>query len=632
MQQLRWCISLLFTSWTICTCAVRFESAGSRAKESEASTSEVRATVLARGQKQGFAVPLPPGFQYNGQFSRALARATSLNPEVASASATATVDHRRLMLRNGPAAGLVQCEVTSTCHAAGTAYFRLDISLPSLRQAVPPVLLAKSCSADVLRGLNVGQKPHGSDVVRHGQSFWTRHREPEFSNSVNEVNLHISMDSSDAGQQFAFPVVRTTVVKRGLPGMSQRSPQAWDLPNSIAQVEVLSDLDKGDLSARSPKFTRLFFKCHRAGTIRVELLLNPRLPWEPYAPVSMWLTKSCGGGPKKGFDVGSSAGLKDLVADGSVLKQNWVVGNLVDMSSFYVKYASAGRAEPDQKPDAMMRCVDTRGGMPTSALTTSFSMVKNATSDGSSRYDVSYSCLERAEFECTLRFGLKLSRSPQLKWRKHCGGAARPDIIVDSSLARYAAVFASGQPASAWNVDAPQVSLPAEEDDVSFTVRRRIDVEGSKPAALGAARVRSSDSSVLEASLTNAASIAGRVLAGDKDGASLLVHHNCKSRGKATVTVFIATENMPAEQTEASSLDPELFGPISFSYIKSCGGAGPGFLQLAGGSSGVFESVTLSACVIPAAVILLIVMCMWSSGSKQDRHETRLAGANDDDC
>lgn len=576
------------------------------ASEQLANSDEVSATSLSPGTSHSFVLPLPTGvardvFQNSHQ---ALVRVTSSNPEVASASVAAVLDRRRLLLKTGPTAGLLQCKVTSVCRAPGHSRLRLDFAPLSQRLGMAPMFLAKTCTSDVLHGFNVGQEPLGMDVVKDGEPQWTRQNEMELAFNQKEVNLYVTMaSSSSTSQQFAFPVVRTTAVDWGLPGEMLRTAgkakSADAGAGSIVQVEMMSDLDKGLVSRDSPKTLRLAFKCFKAGTARIELVLSPKLAWEPYRPLSLWLTKRCGGGFKKGFQVGSQAGGKDLVVDGIVKGHPNDVDGLTDQSSFYIKYAPTGPQDPDQEPKPVLDCVESSNGKHAAALKMNVDIEEAAVAaDGGRRYNVLYSCFDRSDFECTLRIGLELWRSPQLKWKKSCGGTARPDMVVESSLARYATVFSSGQPAPAWLLKSPQVTLLPEETDVSFTVHRRADSQGSKPMVLFSPQAQSSDTSVLETSIANAESVAGRVLGSGEDGATLLVQHTCKGYGHALVTVVLPTGDGATGSPDASTDDLNMFGPVSFSYYKSCSGSGF-FLQSAGvGIMGILciSSVAVAGC------------------------------------
>jgi len=564
MQKFIW-FAVCFAVWSlpVAALALRYGSGNDHVANSD----EATVIALPQGHSQDFVLPVPTGFV--GDLA---VKATSLNPRVASASATAVLDHQRVLLRSGPAGGLLQCKVASVCHAPGHANFRLDfapVSRDSGMSPTRPVFLTKTCSADVLQGFNVGQEPNGRDVVKDGQPQWTRQHEPEFGRNVDTVDLHVSLADSSIRQQMATPIVRTTAVRWGSSRAGQLANTADAGAGSIVQVQVLSDLDQGELSQDTPKTLRLAFRCITAGIVRLELTLSPKLAWEPYRPVPLWFTKTCGGGFKKGFQVGSKAGVNDLVADGVVKGHPGDIDGLTDRLSLYIKYAPRDAQDPDQMPKPVLECLTSGGTRQTAALKMSADIEEEPTADGEQRYTIVYNCFDRADFECSLRLGLQLWQNPQLKWKKSCGGAARPDLVVASSLGRYDSVFAAGHAASAWMLMNPQVRLLPEEDDVTFTVHRQVDVTGSKPVVLDMPQVYSSDTRILDASITNAASVVGRVLSGDIDGATLLVHHTCKSPGFARLTV-----RMPADTLESSPLGSNIFGPVSFSYLKSCGGAG----------------------------------------------------------
>lgn len=570
MWQLKWYVCLCSTL-SLQPSALSFGSATDR----RLSTDEVRVTALSRGSSHRFVLPLPIAAAGDLKASpRDLVRVSSSNAEVASASVSAVLDRRRLLLKSGPVSGLLQCEVSSLCHSPGHARFRLDFAPLSERIGMAPMFLAKTCYADVLPGFNVGEEPQGTDVVKNGEPQWTRQHELELPYNRNEVNLYISMADSATSQPFAFPIVRTTAVDWGLPGEPLQATgvaRGADVgAGSIVQVQVLSNLDKGSVSRDSPKSLRLAFQCFKAGTARVELVLSPKAAWEPYRPLSLWLTKRCGGGFRKGFEVGSDAATNDLVLDGVVKRHPSDVSGLTGTTSFYVRYAPSGPRDPDQHPKPAVQCVGSSSGRHDAASTMNAGVKVVATADGGSRYDVEYSCVDRADFECTLRLGLELWKSPQLKWKKSCGGAARPDMVVESSLARYATVFVGGRPAAEWLLENPQVTLLPEEADVSFTVHHKADLHGSEAMVLSIPQVQSSDTSILEANATNAASVSGRRLGGDKDGATLLVQHTCKSPGRARVTVLIPT----VDGNGGPQGDLNMFGPVSFSYYKSCAGSG----------------------------------------------------------
>jgi len=80
-----------------------------------------------------------------------------------------------------------------------------------------PMLLAKTCSADVLRGFNVGQQPQGADVVADGEAHWTRQHEPEFAYNVNEVfhDHTIGHRSWELMMYFRWMMIGDSLVKVG---------------------------------------------------------------------------------------------------------------------------------------------------------------------------------------------------------------------------------------------------------------------------------------------------------------------------------------------------------------------------------------------------------------------------------
>jgi hypothetical protein len=592
MQQIAWCTWLCLALWLR---AVAIQLGSDRVLH----RNEDQVTVLklpAEGPSN-LVLPLPADLGADVELLAAdkLVQATSLNPGVASAQASAVLDRRRLLLQSRPVAGLLQCTVDVSCHAPGIVNVRLDFAPFGGQLGLAPVFLAKTCAADVLRGINIGQEPQGSDVVRNGLPQWTREHKPEVPYNVNEVTLYVSMAHNGNGQGFAPPHVRSTVVQQGYPGDASHSPRNVQNPDgsAIVEAQIFSDLNEGQLLPGAPKSLRMVFQCRSAGTALIELVLRPRPVWQPYGPISIWLNKTCGGGYKAGFDVGSQRGLKDFVANGKVYSQPLDVDGITDYSSFSARYLPDS-TELDQAPRPKLQCTDQRTGLPSNDLQTQLSVEKDANVDENLRYVVAYSCSKRGVFDCTLGFQLQLWRSPQLRWRKMCGGDARPDIVVQSNLNRFANVFGSGRPISAWAMVKPQVWLLPEEQDISFEVHR---LASNKAVLLRLPNVHSSDPDVLSVSLTNAAVVSGRVLTKAQDGATLLVHHDCKRPGKAMVTLTIPTDDW--EQQEAR-VGLSMFGPVSFSYMKSCGKSRTPGVVLAGLVG--FASIACIAATSYAAV------------------------------
>merc|ERR1719171_722795 len=151
MQLMRW-IALFCALSLPVTQALSVVSADEHSRQQD----EVRATVLTPAHRHKLSLPVPPGAaDGDATLLREGVQAISMNPEVASATATAVWERKRLLLPSGPSSGLLQCEVASVCHAPGLAHFRLDFSPLSYQLHMPSMFLAKWLQSAMHLGLHI---------------------------------------------------------------------------------------------------------------------------------------------------------------------------------------------------------------------------------------------------------------------------------------------------------------------------------------------------------------------------------------------------------------------------------------------------------------------------------------------
>mmetsp|Transcript_37770 Transcript_37770/g.70801 ORF Transcript_37770/g.70801 Transcript_37770/m.70801 type:complete len:532 (+) Transcript_37770:109-1704(+) len=466
-------------------------------------------------------------------------------------------------------------------------------------------ILGRKFGDELLRGLNVGTEPRGADVVADGVAQWTRQHAAKIPYSDDEVTLYVTMDSEERGaQKFLPPHVRTSAVAWGLsdapPPRHPPKRSGAIGAGSVAKVKFSSDLGLGeaDLSFESPKVVQLALRCVRPGIALVEVVLTPVLASGQSHSISVWLEKSCRGEHREGLSLGTAKGSSNLVKDGIAQEDKPpAVGGLLHTSHFFVRYSPQSADDPDQQLTPEVTCIAENGD---TTLGTNVEAEDSADENGDQRLDVSYLCLARGTFRCTLRLVLKFWTNPEVSWQKQCGGEARPDITVESNLGTYPVVFENGKPTSSWALKNPAVQLVAEEDDVTFSVSRVVDSEGGSLAVLHEPKAVSSDPAMLDVSIVDASALVGRVLASRDDAAAVLAHHTCKGHGDVEVTVFIPVEENSSKQPQRSFLaKSSLYGPVSFAYHKHCGlYPGMSILALSIWASLFCCSGSVMACVV----------------------------------
>jgi len=511
-----------------------------------------------------------------------------------------------LLATGKPAACLISYE----CSATGSSNVRIELKLKSPNALSPVILLEKVCKGTNLPGLAVGTTSGSDDVAQDGKAKWTRRNSPLVPFERSEVPLFVTMLSPDhGGQKFAPLAIRVTPTSWGLdyidnPPAESASQQAHrdgnpqagkysDNPplvlhknanvgaHNVASVSLSSMFDQGgSLEVDKSEEIVLKFECLNPGTTLVELVLTPTPAYEPYKPMSVFLVKVCGGAVKSGLMVGTSAGGDDLVSDGKRLNPLADVGGLTHASHFFVQYFPFGPDDPQQAVNPTLRCVPAQGD-PNELVPAEAKLVK---SDDLQTFDVFYSCRKAGLSKCTLDLGLRFYRSVGLTWNKNCGGS-RPDVLIESDLQSFMTVFSSGSASAPWSASNPEVELPVEEENATFTVRvNESAINDDEPVALDMPYVKVSDPSILEVNLVGSESLASRVLAQKADKASVIAHHKCVGNGEVTVHMkFPFAGHWPKPmlglaQTSAhshgkgtSKIDPVHFSPAAFSYRKRCG-------------------------------------------------------------
>lgn len=506
------------------------------------------------------------------------------------------------LLANGRAG---ECVVSYDCSAMGSSAVRIELLLKDPNALSPVILLEKTCKGTNLPGLSVGTDSTSSDAALDGQSKWTRRTSPIVPFDRSELSLFVRMNSPDHGnQKFDPPTIKITPTSWGLdyiddPPVESASQQAHrdtnpkageysDHPplvlhknanvgaHNVVSAYFISMWDKGGaLAFDKPEEIELKFECLNPGTALVELVLTPSPAYEPYRPVSVFMQKICGGTVKRGLTVGSTAGGDDLVSDGVLRKSMADVGGLTHASHFFVGYFPFGDNDPQQTLKPKLRCVPDKGPKDGEVAVDA----KLVEAGAFQTYDVLYSCGMAGISVCTLDLGLQFYRDLGLTWKKVCGGS-RPDILIESDLQTFATVFAAGKAEGPWATSNPEVELPVEEENATFTVRVNTTNE-AEPITLDKPVVEVSDPSVLEVNLVGSQSFLSRVLAQKADRASVLAQHKCIGNGEVTVNMkFPLAGHYPkpitvlAQDARAHSkgqADPVLFTPATFSYRKRCG-------------------------------------------------------------
>lgn len=481
-------------------------------------------------------------------------------------------------------------------------------------------------SLPVLNGLHVGSQPRGSEAVLAGVSQWSQQREAVLAPSIGELTLYMTAATADVNfDAFSAPELHIVASAKGWPADDHGA--LWKSSDSgaaasIVSITIASNLGSSDgLAPGQSRAVRLTFQCLQPGVVEFQVLLHT----QGFEPVTLWLSKHCGGQCRPGLHVGTALGLSDIVEDGKAHSKDPLanVDAYQATSTFFVRYLPRGAGDPDQTVTPQLKCVGLGAGV---TLNTRAVLVTGKVA-GDHYLEVVYQCQEEGVYECRLELHLKLWGSPDLHWRKSCGGVPRSDVTVDSDLGDYTHVFSGGRAATEWAPDNPTVRLQDAEEEVTFFVRPSSSSAGAGAGGgfgaspdghqlrLGTPRLYSSDTSVLDVSLAEGAdTVTGRVLTSSEDFVSVLARHSCKASGTAIVLVRIpvvkvvpAPAPAPAGATVSgpafSLQEPEnLFRPISFAYKKRCGAhlAAPFFFS------------TFGIACFGSLAVLVGLSCWWS--------------------
>lgn len=596
---------------------------------------------LTLGTQQGFAdvvrdgVPLPPFSRAGapfpfGQDSVRLflggVSTSSVRGVTAMAQNEAVAIASAVLSPEGPGSAI---DISCACRGKGTASVMLELQLSEPTMLPPRIFLQKNCAARALPGLAVGTALGKSDAAVDGRPAWTPRAAPVVPYEAQETILYVSMtQQSHPKQLFEEPEVHVRAVEQAslagdIPPAADShqvvgrhaSAAFFEAPpasgkSSTLDVHVKSALSmSGGLAFGQPVELKIEYQCLKPGTVLLELVLRPRPAWDPFAPMSLFIKKVCGGLDSPSLQVGTSPLGSDLVRNGKQHSPAPDITSIVGVSHFYVQYSSLdtlGKTDPDQKVQPTLHCESAVGRghqVPLDAALTVGQHQGHGTGGG--RYNVVYGCKHRGTAVCKLRLGLKLWDSPEIVWHKHCGGA-RQDIAIDSNFEVFASVIRTGQPTVDWSIKSPKVWLPTEADLAEFKVRLDQPVLGpgvtgattsmlaAEPVMLLAPEISVSNPAIMNATVEGASAWNSQALATPKDITSIRVHHTCQGVGVVQVTVLL---RMSEPSLPGSLLahrhhshtplrqppDPGLFDPVTFSYLKRCDAEPLGPLNVASG-------------------------------------------------
>lgn len=516
-------------------------------------------------------------------------------------------------------------DVSCACRGKGTVSVMLTLQLSATTMLSPRIFLQKSCAARPLPGLAVGTALGKSDAMVDGEAVWTPRMAPVVPYEAQETSLYISMASqSQTKQLFQEPEVHVRAIEQMQSVGSihpASAPHQVVGPHAAAaffealpasgksdtlDVRVKSALSMpGSLAFGQPVELKIDYKCLKPGTVLLELVLRPQPAWDPYAPMSLFIKKVCGGLNSPSLQVGTSPLGSDLIRNGELRAAAPDITSIVGVSHFYVQYSpvdTLGKTDSDQKVQPTLHCESAGGHGQQAPLDAALTVAQHhGHGTGGGRYNVVYGCKHRGTAVCKLRFGLKLWDSPEVAWHKQCGGA-RPDIAIDSNFEVFASVIRTGQPTPDWSVKSPKVWLPTEALLAEFKVRLDRPVVGAgvagvkgstevteaatsllaaEPVMLLMPEISVSNPAVANATVEGAATWNSRALSSPKDFTSIRVNHICKSVGMVQVNVLLRmsepglpamllTQRHHSHAVAKHRPDPELFDPVVFSYFKRC--------------------------------------------------------------
>lgn len=450
----------------------------------------------------------------------------------------------------------VKCE----CHAPGIARFQVVVALQGGGSGGESFRFDKTCRGDQLRGVDVGTTPFGKDVVEDGISSWSPSHLPVVEYNRSTISLYVAPSLLRSLKEVSFqsPHVRVWDMEEPDPTASGNSKVA-DNSKQILQAQLVSALGSGDgkLNSSQPTELTVDFRCLKPTTAIIEVMLVPKLVWDPFKPISIFLKKECFGGIKKGFHVGVVKGAKNLVRDGRVQSQVADVDSHQGSSQFFVEYSPAGPSDVDQHVRPVLHCSDEERGGRTSVVHSQL-FVK----DAGKAYSVTYNCRRPGVSVCTLSLGLKFYKSVDLHWRKTCGGHAA-DVMVESSFVQSESVFGGGEAAAMWELANPTISLKPDTNVAVFTVRSSPGVAkgaGALPYSMLSPRVDVSDAKVLDVIVSKETEFKG-----SSAPLVFIARHVCKQRGTSKVTIMLPRSKASSDEAGEDPLDQ-----VAFAYRKVC--------------------------------------------------------------
>jgi hypothetical protein len=330
-------------------------------------------------------------------------------------------------------------------------------------------------------------------------------------------------------------------------------------------VTLKGDLADGGMlqnNGSAPSLAVLF-NCPRPGSFAVELDFELFPVYQPYHPVPVSFVKICGGSSKPGFHVGLSPGGQEIIKDGALVGDHPGIDNVADSSVVHVAYTPLSMADPDQSPQATVRCVDADG----------VSIVDLTVEATAEMIRINYECVKPGLAFCELQFSLHMWQAPSpIRWGKDCGGM-RKDVVVTSNLEKYPVAFANGKVHPDW-----QVHLPWDEDTLDLTVNASVPVT-----------MKAHVQSELKFTVTpETAEVGG-------DGVTFKLATNC-------------TGHLEGQYPNSLTLQMDGYEPVEVPFEKTC--KKPEFVQFADSETNMLVTTVILVIVvgIPLSIVAFCIV------------------------
>eukprot|EP00747_Dinoflagellata_sp_TGD_P163518 gnl/TRDRNA2_/TRDRNA2_182263_c0_seq1.p1 gnl/TRDRNA2_/TRDRNA2_182263_c0~~gnl/TRDRNA2_/TRDRNA2_182263_c0_seq1.p1 ORF type:complete len:764 (+),score=128.08 gnl/TRDRNA2_/TRDRNA2_182263_c0_seq1:320-2293(+) len=504
-------------------------------------------------------------------------------------------------------------DVLFECRQQGAAVLKMTYRFSDTRIAPVDLSFTKDCTARPRHGLSLGTSPdHPSNVVHDGQSRWTTKSAAQriIPTSKNHVDLYWRLQPSagsddTASQLMAPPRIRVTplaangVAADGPPQTevrrwqrrlvaqdkleeSRRQQGSWGLPEDlgsvggaksphgwsdggILRVQLSGSLPNGGAlpvtlgepaeGAYRPALG-IELECLREGAALVEVEIASYPAYQPYRPAVASFVKQCGGTVRRGFDLstaafspGANGQHGNLVHDGVVVQKLPDVSNQDSLAAVYWRSRYAELGAPDA---SRLKCT---GGI----ASASFAQPTVVAHDGpelTGRQDMRFICHKAGTAHCTATFGWRLYGGPSLHFNKVCGGE-RSDVDITSDLAAAPLVLLAGKDQQSWSERGPEVVLPPDEDQTTFTVSLDHQLRpGQDVLKVAPPQIRVFRPDIVQANVIGMLAGGGEVDA--SDGADLDVQMHCLGTGTSRIEV-----TLPIHQESE-------FKPLNFAFQKRC--------------------------------------------------------------